>query len=655
MISLPSFYSDHALFQSSSLLTIKGKTDRRGDVCARIFSAQGILSEGVASPSRNGCFDVTLSTPPASFTPYCITVTCEADSVTFTDVLFGELWLACGQSNMELANDAHDDKEEMRRAVSERNIRFLHFDLPDGASDFPYSPVSAYESELSSHWASGNDELFYEVSAAATAFSLSLYDYLNEHADVPVGFADTCRGGTSIETWIPREELCDDETVKYFAAVDKTVTPTRWNDKGINNYQQPGAYYNLMMEALVGIKARGMLWYQGETNSEDEYKYRIYDKLMLALSRAYRDRYSICGDSFPVIAALIYPWTYGRSGECQIGYINDALVRLSGLLPNELYCVPTGDLPLVWDFSRCNHPIHPTHKYALGKRLAAVAKRNTYGQESDQPRPAVLRSARKENASLVLSFDNVGTGLYIDGKRLRGIYIRSKNGAYTPARAEILSPGELKVYHPYISEPTEVAYGISSAEPCVNLFAGDFPVCPFCTEFAHGDKEIFIQLKAFVDPFADSEWLCKEISDTRRIAFRYPIFHQEEGELCFDSDFSLSGRSLRIIGETGAPLSFSVKASPYHELELFRYSAIKACLLNTDGLTATLAVSSGDETITVIGKKGACRKGSWFEYDFSLDEITTPCEKMTFSFCFNGDGFAPCTVNVDEFTLVPKE
>ena len=655
MIFLPAIFSDHALFLHSAPLLISGKASANEPVTVKITQNGVTVSEACSVSLSSGRFEVNLTTPPASFTRYEITVTCAGESITITDILFGELWLACGQSNMQIENKTQEAHEELKAEVAKRNIRFMYFDLPTNDYDFPFDPIPTDQSIITGRWGDGNDDfLFHNVSAVATAFSLDLYDFLRANDDIPVGFACTCRGGSSIETWIERKNLTHPDIVNYFAEKNRTVTKENWNTFGESNYQQPGAYYNYMMQSIVGVKARGMLWYQGETNCGDEYKYLVYDKFMTALRDSYKATFGLNGDTFPIVSSLIYPWTYGRSGECQVGYLNDAFVRLMKQFPETYPAVPIGDLPLSWQFDDLNHPIHPTHKYTLGKRLASVVTSCVYGKKTAQPLPATLKSVKKTDGALILKFSGVGSGLFIKGARLKGIYIRSQKSVYTPAFAEILSKNTLKVYHPYVKNPAFVAYGISSAQPCVNLFAGDYPVCPFCTEFKPGKKEVFIQIKNFVDTSVDSEWICQEISDTHRIAFNRAVYKPCEGELCFDNDFSLSGRSLRVIGEKFAPLSFSVLSSPYHELDLNNYSALKVCLLNTKNLVATLTVKSDDKEIVVEGVKDKYIYGDWYEYSFSLDKIKKGCDKITFSFRFDGDNPSPCTVNLDNFILVPK-
>ena len=106
MLTLPYIFSSGALFQADSDLTIHGRTDpERTPVRVAINGADGeLFASAETAADAEGRFSATLPTPPASFSSYTISVTDREESRVMQDVLFGELWLASGQSNMELPN-----------------------------------------------------------------------------------------------------------------------------------------------------------------------------------------------------------------------------------------------------------------------------------------------------------------------------------------------------------------------------------------------------------------------------------------------------------------------------------------------------------------------------------------------------------------------
>ena len=55
-----------------------------------------------AKADNNGLWELYVATPEGSYTPHTITISDGHDSITLEDVLIGEIWLASGQSNMEM-------------------------------------------------------------------------------------------------------------------------------------------------------------------------------------------------------------------------------------------------------------------------------------------------------------------------------------------------------------------------------------------------------------------------------------------------------------------------------------------------------------------------------------------------------------------------
>jgi sialate O-acetylesterase len=124
MLQLTSVFANHALFQHSAPLRIRGIAD--ATVCAEIRQESKVLAAGHATPDQNGYFEISVMTPSASFMPCTMAVTTEKDSILLTDILFGELWIAGGQSNMELPNGEHPDYEQLRPDFIAAGIRAYH-------------------------------------------------------------------------------------------------------------------------------------------------------------------------------------------------------------------------------------------------------------------------------------------------------------------------------------------------------------------------------------------------------------------------------------------------------------------------------------------------------------------------------------------------
>ena len=657
MLTLQNVFSDNALFLHSSVLEIKGNAEKCEDISIKLIRNSKIIGEWSEVSDENGHFTVAIDTPAASYNYYDISVKTENEEKILKDILFGELWLACGQSNMEMSNTQQPEWLEVLELIKDKKIRAFQQPRLTHTDDYPFEPSTATDGG----WRKPTDENFIAMSAIATKFSNNLYDFFAARGeDCPVGFLNTSRGGTCIETWIPRESFA-----KYERIAHRTPKLDTWNTKGENNYQQPAAHYNFHMAPLIGVKARGMLWYQGESNVGMENTQHLYKDYMTALRDSYKERFAPSdNDIFPMMSVQLFPWKYSEFNDTKMGYMNKAFSDMAKKYPDEYPFVPICDLPFLWCKWAGNHPIHPIHKYRIADRLSLLAQNKYYGRKvkNIQMLPPMLKSSVRHGNKLRLTFENVGSGLYIKGQKARGLYIRSKDGVYTPAYCEIVAKNVMNVYHPYIDKPCHVAYSVSSLEPKTNIFAGEFPVTPFCTEFADDvSNEIRIGKKPWLNNENDGEF-SGQICNTYFDFFNAAIFNPACGSgVCYDSDFAVTARSLRVYAIDHSDKKFGayIRAGQYEPLDFENYKELKFALYHHRNLEVkfilyykekdgTSLVHSINATAAENGKNG------WFEHSVDLSGIPVgEIEKAEFSFTRGADRLS--YVFLDDIVLVPKK
>ncbi|MBQ9131972.1 MAG: hypothetical protein IJX62_05835, partial [Clostridia bacterium] len=460
MLRLTTVFANHALFQHSAPLRVRGVADSA--VTAQILRTGEILATGHATPDADGYFEINLLTPAASFEPCTISVTMETDSILLSDILFGELWIAGGQSNMELPNEEHPDYALHRQGFIATGVRaYHHYQFPFD-DPMPRTPELFGEGE----WYRASDDGFSQVAALASIFS----QRISEELKIPVGFLNVNRGCSRIETWIPGRML-DENLSDYLKKIGRFPTDENWNSFGDRtsfadmNFQQFSAYYNRAIAPLAGISARGVLWYQGESNYAEHCEHNSYPTLLDLLRTSWREDFGIPGESFPFYVSALYPYASGRNDTLALGRFNTALVSLAEQRPKDYHIIPNADLSPAWAIHTKNHPVHPVHKYPLGERFARTVLASFYHKGNvDDGQAATLACVKRENGSLILQFRNVGSGLVIKGESPRGIYIADDQGHYLPAKCEILSPDTLRLWHPGIPAPQEAAYAVVAAD-----------------------------------------------------------------------------------------------------------------------------------------------------------------------------------------------
>ena len=646
MIRLPSVFSSGALFQQKSALTLRGISDRDA-VTLRLLHGSSLLCE-LTAPVSDGSFSLTLMTPAASMDEYTLRLSDGGEELVLEHILFGELWLASGQSNMELQNLSMPGCTEYIAALREKPLRIFRQDYPQGrnAAEFPRTPSD----ELGGRWLYPSEaEQLRFVSALGTAFLAELTHYFRDR--IPVGFLDVSWGGTPMVGWLPEEAVRADLALSEKAASLGVFSQAdAWNTYGELNYQQPFAMFNCKIAPLLGVRIRGVIWYQGENDCGREFHARIYRQYLACYHSAYAERFAADPLNFMMISSLIYPWSYGESGETNVGCLNQAFIDAATSQPHKFAFMPIADLPPVWSYHTGNHPIHPANKYDVGYRLALLAETNSYDRGS-QRTPATLDAWEPCGSRLLLRFKHASSGLAIRGAHIRGLYIAGADQVYMAAECEIVAPDTLAVWHPYLREPKNAAYGFSSFEEEINLFAGEFPVAPFATDTV---SRIVIEGKPWLDLTRQSVWVIRPREDALDV-FYHPVWQPlGASEICPDNAFTQSGLSLRICSDA-ATFGASVKAYPYNRLDLVHYAALRVKLFNTEQLDARLVLDCAGQAepleLPLVQKEDAGYGWHWYEVSF---EALSECDIRRMSFVFTQKSAPLHFVNLESPILIPR-
>lgn len=645
MFTLPHVFANGALFQGNASLSITGQASPNAAVTGTITRSGTAICSALTETDADGRFTLSLHTPSPSFDPCTVTLTCGEDVHIMEDVLFGELWLASGQSNMEFANDSNPKCKDMYAEVAQKTIRVYHVDYPSFGAEgaFPWDP----DTMMTGHWISSDDgKNLGHVSALGLKFVNDLYDFLNFDADVPadvpVGFLNATWGGTSMPSWFRLSELeKETDLCERMKKLGNYPTPENWNTRGGGNFQQTCSQYNVKIAPLEGVKVRGVIWYQGENECGGQYWHRMYADYLRAYHRMYTRLFAAYPGDFMMISSLIYPWTYGGSGECNVGYLNDAFVETALESPDKFAYAPIGDLEPVWSYHQGNHPIHPANKYEVGARMARLALTNVYG-DTGMKSPAYLDQVQHIHNRMVLTFKGGYGNLHVGhtpGEALHGLYIAGDDGIYLPAEYDIADNNILCIWNDAIPEPKHAAYAVQSLDVKCNLFCGDCPVTPFFT-----DKETYINIeqKPWYDTSVNSRWASRLRGDILDLFF-HPVFHPIPGsEVCCDTAFRCqSNGSIRVCSEDDEKtFGCYVKSYPYGRLDLQKFKGLRVNLYNTGSMTAELVLTTADGDTVLPFKKLEHIGYGWDRYEAVFGELAdTEITRMTFRFTRDSDRF----------------
>jgi sialate O-acetylesterase len=239
---------------------------------------------------------------------------------------------------------------------------------------------------------------------------------------------------------------------------------------GPNSY--PCLLYNAMIHPVLPFAIKGAIWYQGESNAGRAYQYRQSFPLMI---RDWRRLWNQ-GD-FPFYFVQLA--SYGADqGDSHKGSTWAELREAQTLTLN----TPNTGMAVITDIGESND-IHPRNKQDVGKRLAAAALHQTYGQNNVYSGPT-YQSMQVNSNKVTLSFDHLGSGLMVKDKYgyIRGFEVAGADQQFHYAKA-VLSGNNVIVYSDNVNNPVAVRYGWADDNIEDNLFNKEgFPAAPFRTD-----------------------------------------------------------------------------------------------------------------------------------------------------------------------------
>ncbi|HEY8959091.1 sialate O-acetylesterase [Chitinophaga sp.] len=257
--------------------------------------------------------------------------------------------------------------------------------------------------------------------------------------------------------------------------IEKAINPGA--SVGPNSY--PSLLFNAMINPILPFAIKGAIWYQGETNADRAYQYRKAFPLMISDWRRLWKQ----GD-FPFYFVQLASFN-ANNGNSQKGS-TWAELREAQTLTQQL---PNTGMAVITDVGEPKD-IHPKNKQDVGKRLAAVALHQTYGQDNVFSGP-VYQSMQVSGNKVTLSFTSTGSGLVVKDKYgyIRGFEVAGADKQFHYAKA-FTDGNKVIVYADEVTTPVAVRYGWADDNLEDNLFNKEgFPAAPFRTDTWKGVTE----------------------------------------------------------------------------------------------------------------------------------------------------------------------
>ena len=493
-LSCPNIFQNNMCLQRRAPIKFSGKADPGKTVTVTIEGTQA--KPATAKADANGKWEAKVE-PLEAGGPYKVKVTDGADTITFDNVLIGEVWICAGQSNMELpvstGNTMIQIKNHQQEAAAANYPRIRLFEVPKTKAPGDEFEEIVGAGRNTGVWMECSPQTVPNFSAAGYFFARQLQKDL----DIPVGLIMIAWGGVNIETFIPDSEFSKHNRNEAKQIEDALVAgaanPATGQARGgqFSSEKFPGTMWGAMANPWTKYTVGGVLFYQGESNTGNTDYYDLHKMLI----EGWREKFNDPKQPWVICQlAGFEQWTPMNrlpedqwKGKAPMGMKVDgwALTReiqdeMSNIYEN-VSSVPLMDIGDQSD-------IHPRDKQSLGYRLAKLVEWKYFGGELGVG--PVYDHMDVKGDKCIIHFKNVGKGLTTsDGQAPGAFAIAGADGKFVWADAKIVGD-TVEVSSAQVKEPKTVRFAYAMYRGDVNLFNKDgFPAYPFRTDKVKNEYE----------------------------------------------------------------------------------------------------------------------------------------------------------------------
>jgi sialate O-acetylesterase len=359
--------------------------------------------------NQNGFWKIEIPSHTASVKPFSLVVFTRTDSLQFRDLLWGDVWVCAGQSNMEFAlkSELHYQKE--LPIVINQNIR-VYNPVYIGKNRYanPY-PDTIRQSITSTNFYQGVWQTLDSISAPSfSAIGYYFAKIVAQTTGVPIGIINVSVGGSPIEAWMSKASLESDTAFSKkingsWLTNDYLPVWIRQRGKeniGLTNLNgnhafKPSFLYDAAIEPLSKLKIAGMLWYQGESNAQELQRVEEYASLQEKMIASYRSAWGLKNLPFYFVQLSSIDSANYKSHHWQ----QFRAVQFEALQKGH-------HVGMVVSMDKgAKNDVHPTNKKDIAQRLANTVLHDMYGYLKSPTLTKPIRIAYA-NEEVVVTFNN---------------------------------------------------------------------------------------------------------------------------------------------------------------------------------------------------------------------------------------------------------
>ncbi len=232
---------------------------------------------------------------------------------------------------------------------------------------------------------------------------------------------------------------------------------------------KPGGLFNAMISPLLRFPIKGVIWYQGESNTA---RAATYHAIFSALINDWRNHWKQ-GD-FPFLYVQLSNYAPISASEGGWSELREA--------QRKTLSVPNTGMAVTVDIGEWND-LHPLNKEDVGKRLALAAQYIAYGDKKVVYSGPIYRSKEVKGDKIKLHFTSIGSGLTSrNNEPLKYFEIAGADKKFVPAQAKITG-NTIEVWSEQVKNPVAVRYAWMDNPQGANLYNKEgLPASPFVAE-----------------------------------------------------------------------------------------------------------------------------------------------------------------------------
>jgi sialate O-acetylesterase len=290
---------------------------------------------------------------------------------------------------------------------------------------------------------------------------------------ITVRSVSSWRGGFVEEK--PYKIIVDNESIdltgiwKYKTGAKITPEQIQPTQPPTTFHYKPAGLYNSMIAPALNASIKGVIWYQGESNTG---RTKEYESLFADLIKDWRTKWN--NPDLPFLFVQLANFMKAQRMPSESGWAELRNVQRKTLN------IPNTGMAVAIDIGEWND-IHPLNKKEVGRRLALEAQRVAYGETLVSQGP-LYKSMEIKGNSIILTFTSTGSGIYTN-LDLKEFAVAGEDGEYVWANAVVIAKDKIKVWNPSVQNPVSVRYAWADNPDKANLKNKEgLPASPFETE-----------------------------------------------------------------------------------------------------------------------------------------------------------------------------